>query len=62
MGMNGANAPLLSVRDVVMRNVQIGAQTGLTVAYAHVTGEHVTIQAAEGQPLTKLAGADVNLH
>ena len=57
-----AGLPESPVRDVVMRNVQIGAQTGLTVAYAHVTGEHVTIQAAEGQPLTKLAGADVNLH
>ncbi|MFP5204545.1 MAG: glycoside hydrolase family 28 protein [Acidobacteriota bacterium] len=56
-----AGLPESPVRGVVMRNVRIDAKTGLTIAYAHVTGEHVTIQAAEGQPLTKLAGAEVNL-
>ncbi|MFP5249255.1 MAG: glycoside hydrolase family 28 protein, partial [Acidobacteriota bacterium] len=56
-----AGLPESPVRDLVMRNVRIDAKTGLTIAYAHVTGEHVTIQAAEGQPLTKLAGAEVDL-
>lgn len=56
-----AGLPESPVRDVVLRNVQISARTGLTVAYAHVTGEHVTIQAAEGIPLTKLTGAQVDL-
>jgi polygalacturonase len=56
-----AGLPESPVRDVVLRNVHISAQTGLTVAYADVTGKHVTLQAAEGMPLTKLTGAQVDL-
>jgi len=42
-----------------MRNVKIAAQTGLTIGYAQVVGTNVVIQAADGQAITKAAGADV---
>lgn len=54
--------PESPVKDVVLENVQIQARTGLTVGYASVSGEHVTILPAEGAPLIKLEGAQVTLH
>jgi len=53
--------PESPVTDVVLRNVKISAQKGLTIGYADVTGEGVVVQAAEGEPITKLAGANVSL-
>lgn len=53
--------PESPVTDVVLNNVSIQAQTGLNVGYASVSGEHVTIQAAQGAPIEKLAGAKVDL-
>jgi hypothetical protein len=51
--------PESPVRDVVLRNVEIGAHTGLIVGYANLTEEHVQIEAAQGQPITKMTGASV---
>jgi hypothetical protein len=34
----------------------------LTISYAEVSGESVVVEAGEGQPITKLAGAMVLLH
>jgi polygalacturonase len=57
-----AGLPESPVRDVVLRNMMLRAQTGLTVGYATVAGEHVQIDTAVGQPIVKLAGAEVSLH
>jgi polygalacturonase len=51
--------PESPVRDVRLRNVEIGAHTGLIVGYANLTEEHVQIEAAQGQPITKMTGANV---
>jgi polygalacturonase len=51
--------PESPVRDVVLRNVEIGAHTGLIVGYANLTEEHVQIEAEQGQPITKMTGANV---
>ncbi len=53
--------PEAPVSGVVLRNVKISAQKGLTIGYAQVSGEGVVVQAAEGQPIMKLAGAEVSL-
>jgi len=51
--------PESAVKDVVLKNVQIKAKTGLTVGYASVTGRQVSIEAAKGGPIMKMAGANV---
>ncbi len=53
--------PESPVRDVVLRNVHIGAQTGLSVGYASVTTQHVSIEPAKGPAIEKLAGAEVTI-
>jgi polygalacturonase len=57
-----AGLPEAPVAGVVLRNVKITAKTGLTIGYADVAGEGVVVNAAEGQPIVKLAGAKVSLH
>ena len=53
--------PESPISGVVLRNVKISAKTGLTIAYAEVTGKHVTVQAETGEAITKQAGAKVTL-
>jgi polygalacturonase len=53
--------PEAPVTGVVLHNVKIAAQQGLTIAYAEVAGSGVTIEAATGQAITKQAGASVSL-
>ncbi len=53
--------PESPVKNVVLRNVTISAQSGLTIGYAQVTGRNVVITAAKGQGITDLAGAKVTL-
>jgi polygalacturonase len=53
--------PEAPISGVVLRNVKISARTGLTIAYAEVTGKHVTVQAETGEAITKQAGAKVTL-
>jgi hypothetical protein len=57
-----AGLPEAPIRGVVLRNVKISAKTGLTIAYAEVTGKHVTVQAETGEAIAKQAGAKVTLH
>jgi polygalacturonase len=57
-----AGLPEAPISGVVLRHVQIGARTGLTIGYAEVSGEGVVIESAEGQSISKLAGANVSLH
>jgi hypothetical protein len=54
--------PEVPILGVVLRNVKIGAKTGLTIAYAEVTGERVTVQAESGEAIMQQAGAKVMLH
>ena len=53
--------PESPVKDVVLKNVKISAQKGLTIGYADVSGEGVQVTAAEGEGITRLAGANVSL-
>jgi polygalacturonase len=53
--------PESPVQGVVLRKVKIGAQHGLTVGYAQVSGEGVTIDAGEGQSIKELGGAMISL-
>lgn len=53
--------PESPVTGVVLRNVRISAEKGLTIGYAQVTGEGVVVQAAKGQPITKSTGAELSL-
>jgi polygalacturonase len=53
--------PESPVKDVVLRNVQIKAKTGLTVGYASVTGRLVSIEPAKGKAIIKMAGAEVSI-
>jgi polygalacturonase len=56
-----AGLPEAPITGVVLHNVKISAQNGLMVGYAEVSGESVEVKASEGQPITKLTGAKVNL-
>lgn len=53
--------PESPVKDVVLRNVKLSAQKGLTIGYADVTGQNVDVTATEGEAITKLAGANVTI-
>jgi hypothetical protein len=53
--------PEAPITDVVLRNVRIDAQHGLTIRYANVSGTNVVVEASDGQPITKLVGAKVSL-
>jgi polygalacturonase len=53
--------PEAPVAAVVLHHVKIGARTGLTIGYAEVSGEDVTVKVETGQPITKQAGAKISL-
>jgi polygalacturonase len=53
--------PEAPIRGVVLNHVKISARTGLTIGYAEVSGEDVTVHAEEGQPIMKEAGAKISL-
>jgi polygalacturonase len=53
--------PEAPVTGVVLHNVKLSAQHGLTIGYADVSGEGVVVEAAEGQGITKAMGANVTL-
>jgi len=53
--------PEAPVAGVVLRNVKIGAQHGLTIGYAEVSGTGVVVQAVEGEGIMRQAGAKVEL-
>ena len=53
--------PESPVKNVVLKNVHIESKTPLRIGYAQVTGENVTVKAAEGEGIVKLAGADVKM-
>jgi len=57
-----AGLPEAPVVGVVLKNVTISARHGLTISNADVSGEGLLVQAIEGPPVTKLAGAKISLH
>ena len=56
-----AGLPESPVKNVVLKNVKISAETGMTVGYAEVSGEGVVITAAQGESIVRMAGAKVEL-
>ena len=53
--------PEAPVAGVVLRNVKISAETGLSIGYAGVSGEGVVVHAEKGDAIEKLVGAKVSL-
>jgi polygalacturonase len=53
--------PEAPIVNVVLRNVKISAGSGLTVAYAEVTGSGVEVRADGEQPVKQMEGAKVTL-
>jgi polygalacturonase len=53
--------PESPVERVVLKNVSIQAAKGLTVGYAEVSGEKVSIRPQSGDPIVSLAGAKVSI-
>jgi polygalacturonase len=51
--------PEAPVKDIVLKNVDIQAQTGMRVAYAQVTTQGLKVTAAEGQGITVAPNATV---
>jgi polygalacturonase len=51
--------PEAPVKNIVLRNVDIQAQTGMRIAYADVAFDHVTVNAAEGQGIEVAPSAKV---
>ena len=51
--------PESPVKNVVLNNVKLSAEEGLTIANAEVTGKNVVVTPAKGEPITKLSGEKV---
>jgi len=54
--------PESPVKNVVLNNLKLSAEEGLTISNAEVTGKGVVVTGAKGEAITKLAGAKVNIH
>jgi polygalacturonase len=53
--------PESPVKDVVLKNVDIQAQKGMTIAYAMVTASDLKVTAAEGQSITVAPNAKLTI-
>ncbi len=51
--------PEAPVDNVVLKNVSLSGKTGLSIGYANVTETNVTAQAAQGESIIKMPGANV---
>ena len=56
-----AGLPESPVKNVVLNNVKISAETGMSIGYADVTGGGVVVKAEKGEAITKMTGANVTL-
>ena len=54
--------PESPITDVALKNVRIEARKGMSVGYAEVAGQGVSIKAEEGEPIMKLQGARMALY
>lgn len=53
--------PESPVRNVMLNNITIAANTGITISHAMVSGTRVSIRPQTGLPITKGSAAEVNL-
>ncbi len=53
--------PESPVKNVVLNNVKLSAEQGLTIGNAEVTGKDVVVTTVKGEPIIKLAGAKVDI-
>jgi polygalacturonase len=53
--------PESPVTDIVLQNVNLSGEKGLSIGYANVTGQNVKVEAAQGDAIIKIAGANVTL-
>ena len=53
--------PESPVTGIVLRNVNLSGEKGLSIGYATVTGQNVKVEAAQGDAIIKMAGANVTL-
>ncbi len=51
--------PEAPVTDIVLKNVKLSGEKGLSIGYATVTGQNVKVEAAQGDAIIKMAGATV---
>ncbi|MEI9968385.1 MAG: hypothetical protein WDM87_07070 [Terracidiphilus sp.] len=51
--------PEAPLTDIVLQNVNVTGNKGITIGYATVTGQDVKVQAAQGDAILKLPGANV---
>src|SRR6202044_1036269 len=51
--------PESPVKELTMKNVSIAATKGLDIAFAQVTLDHVTVTAAQGEPINVAKTAQV---
>jgi polygalacturonase len=51
--------PEAPVTDIVLQNVSLSGDKGLTIGYATVTGQNVKVEAAQGDAIVKMPGANV---
>lgn len=56
-----AGLPEAPIRNVVLRNVHIEAQHGLSISNADVTGDKVSVQASDGSGILKAEGGNITL-
>jgi polygalacturonase len=54
--------PEAPVDRIVLNNVKLSGETGLTVGYANITGTNVEVHADKGDAIIKTAGANVTIH
>ena len=54
--------PEARVSGIVLRNVKIHAQRGLSIGYADVAADGLEVHVDEGAPLLNLTGANLSLH
>ncbi|MGO8706458.1 MAG: glycoside hydrolase family 28 protein [Terracidiphilus sp.] len=51
--------PEAPVTDVVLQNINLSGEKGLSIGYATVTGQNVKVEAVQGDAIIKMAGATV---
>ena len=54
--------PEAPVDGIVLKNVKLAGETGLTIGYANVNGTGLTVQAAQGEGIIKTAGGNLTTH
>ena len=47
---------------IVLKNVKLAGETGLTIGYANVSGTGLNVQAAQGEGIIKTAGGNLTTH